>query len=292
MNPFRADDDDIPDAELVRAAQNGNRSALEVLIRRHQAWIYNTALRMVFTPEVAEDITQDVLIKMLTRLSSFAGRSAFRTWLYRILYNHVLDLKRTGSEKLCVSFANYDRMLDELPDGELLPTRFGATDAPLIAEEVRISCLMGMLICLNRDQRFAFVIGGIWQTNDRTGGEIMGISRESFRQKLSRARRCLRSFLDDRCSLVSDCNRCRCKRKAKALIDAGYLDPNELTFGGGSLRKVRDVVRERTAQIDDLVTSHCDALFADTPFMDPPDYSAVLRSLLRTDELRELYDLN
>ena len=73
---------DTKDSELVTSAQQGNRAALESLILRHQGWIYNIALRMVGSPHDAEDVTQEILIKMLTKLSSFQGKSDFRTWLY------------------------------------------------------------------------------------------------------------------------------------------------------------------------------------------------------------------
>jgi RNA polymerase sigma factor (sigma-70 family) len=87
---------DPEDGALVARANGGDRDALEGLIRRHHSWIYNIAVRMLYHPQDAEDATQEILIKALTRLSSFEGRSSFRTWLYRIVVNHVLNMKRDG----------------------------------------------------------------------------------------------------------------------------------------------------------------------------------------------------
>ena len=99
FNPFAEDDDPRPaDAELVERAKNGERAALEKLVLRHQAWIYNIAVRMVFRPQDAEEVTQEVLVKVITKLSMFKGESAFRTWLYRIAANHVLNMKRRWAE--------------------------------------------------------------------------------------------------------------------------------------------------------------------------------------------------
>ena len=64
------------DQELVRLIKGGSRAALEDLVGRHQSWIYNLALRMVHHPADAEDATQEILIKLLTKLSTFDGRSA------------------------------------------------------------------------------------------------------------------------------------------------------------------------------------------------------------------------
>src|ERR1700724_2147858 len=81
FNPFTEVAEGIPtDAELVEQAKNGDRAALEKLVLRHQAWIYNVAIRMVFHPQDAEEVTQEVLVKVITKLSTFKGESKFRTW--------------------------------------------------------------------------------------------------------------------------------------------------------------------------------------------------------------------
>src|SRR5947209_14841121 len=99
FNPFNevAESGSV-DAELVEQAKSGSRAALEKLILRHQAWIYNIAVRMVFEPHDAEEVTQEVLVKVVTQLSTFQGKSTFRTWLYRIAANHVLNMKHRGGE--------------------------------------------------------------------------------------------------------------------------------------------------------------------------------------------------
>src|SRR5262245_19372050 len=74
FNPFReVAESSLEDADLVEQARNGDRSALEKLVLRHQAWIYNIAVRMVFRPQDAEEVTQEVLVKAITRLSTFRG---------------------------------------------------------------------------------------------------------------------------------------------------------------------------------------------------------------------------
>src|ERR1700728_1234207 len=100
------------DAELLEHARGGSRDALEKLVLRHQAWIYNIAVRMVFRPQDAEEVTQEVLVKVITKLSLFKGESTFRTWLYRIAANHVLNMKRRSAETQDLSFARYGAALD------------------------------------------------------------------------------------------------------------------------------------------------------------------------------------
>ena len=93
FNPFdEVLEADPPDGDLVVQARNGDRVALEKLVLRHQAWIYNIAVRMVFRPHDAEEVTQEVLVKVITRLGTFIGQSSFHTWLYRIVANHFLNM--------------------------------------------------------------------------------------------------------------------------------------------------------------------------------------------------------
>src|SRR5258707_4512926 len=120
FNPFNeVAESGAVDAELVEQAKNGDRAALEKLILRHQAWVYNIAVRMVFRPHDAEEVTQEVLVKVITRLSTFKGESSFRTWLYRIAANHVLNMKRGGGETKVTTFADYGAAIDRTPDLDL-----------------------------------------------------------------------------------------------------------------------------------------------------------------------------
>src|SRR2546422_9646076 len=139
-------DDD--DRGLVERAAAGERQALEDLVRRHQAWIYNIAIRMLAHPQDAEDATQEVLIKALTRLSSFEGRSSFRTWLYRIVVNHVLNMKRGQVEvrHASVDFASYGAALDDTPELELADPKATSAETDLLVTEAMISCTSGMLL--------------------------------------------------------------------------------------------------------------------------------------------------
>src|SRR6202045_1254190 len=152
-NPL-ADDSptDHEDQNLVMRARSGDRPALEELIQRHQGWIYNIAVRMLYHPQDAEDATQEILVKVLTRLSSFEGRSSFRTWLYRVAFNHLLNVKRGRVEvqHAFIDFASYGAALDATPDLELADLKVTSAEADLLVTEEMLSCTSGMLLCLDR----------------------------------------------------------------------------------------------------------------------------------------------
>src|SRR6201984_639529 len=146
FNPFAEDDDRSPaDAELVERARNGERAALEKLVLRHQAWIYNIAVRMVFRPQDAEEVTQEVLVKVITKLSTFKGESTFRPWLYRIAANHVLNMKRRWAETRKTTFGEDGAALNRTPDLDLPDPKSVPVELPVLVEEAKNGCKMGML---------------------------------------------------------------------------------------------------------------------------------------------------
>src|SRR6202048_4026920 len=179
FNPFAEDDDRSPaDAELVERAKNGERAALEKLVLRHQAWIYNIAVRMVFRPQDAEEVTQEVLIKGITKLGTFKGESKFRTWLYRIAANHVLNMKRRRAETQAPTFADYGAAINSTPDLDLPDPRTVPVALPLLVEEAKNSCTIGMLLCLDRKQRLIFTLGEILGASDTVGGGGLEMSAD------------------------------------------------------------------------------------------------------------------
>src|ERR1700737_1280684 len=192
---------DHEDQALVMRTRSGDREALEHLIERHQGWIYNISVRMLYHPQDAEDATQEILVKVLTRLSSFEGRSSFRTWLYRVAFNHLLNVKRGREEPKVTTFSAYGDALDSTPDLELADPKDGSPEANLLVTEVMLACTSGMLLCLPREQRLTYVLGAILSVSDSVGADVLEITAESFRQRLTRARRDPRNFMHEKCGI-------------------------------------------------------------------------------------------
>src|SRR5262245_1882759 len=183
-NPITDVSGDADDLELVRLVQQGDRGALDALVERHRPWIYNVALRMVYLPQDADDATQEILIKAVTKLSSFEGRSSLRTWLYRIAINHLLNMRRTRAEEIGYTFERYGDGLDATPDLDLPDPSTVPADVQLLIDEARIGCSMGMLLCLDREQRLVYVLGEIFGVADAVGAELLEVSRAAYRQRL------------------------------------------------------------------------------------------------------------
>lgn len=293
FNPFsEITEDDSSDAVLVEQAKNGDRSSLEKLVLRHQAWIYNIAVRMVFQPQDAEEVTQEVFIKVITKLSTFKGESKFRTWLYRIAANHVLNMKRRSAETSVTTFADYGAAISSTPDADLPDPKSVPVALPILVEEAKNACTMGMLLCLDRKQRLIFTLGEILGASDTVGGEVLGMTADNFRQCLARARRDLHSFMNNQCGLVNTSNPCRCPKKTRGFIEHGHVDPHRLLFVPRHVERIRDVVDETVREIEDVVERQHAALYREHPFFLPADEIQWLRRMLQREDVRGALHLN
>ena len=84
---------------LVKRAQGGDRAAFDDLVRRYRARIYALSLHLTGSRSEADDITQDVFTRAYQQINTFAGRSEFFTWLYRIAVNRSLNARRDTARR-------------------------------------------------------------------------------------------------------------------------------------------------------------------------------------------------
>ena len=287
-NPFRSEDEGDPtDQDLVAAAVGGERGALETLVLRHQPWIYNLAFRMVMVPQDAEDVTQEVLVKVLTKLGSYdPEKGAFRTWLYRIVTNHVLNMKARGYEQAITGFDAYYSFVAQIPDTEPDDT----PEMALITEDLKIGCVMGTLLCLDRTQRMAFILAVAFGATDRVGSELLGISRDAFRKTLSRARGKLRQYMSGNCGLVSPDAPCRCRNKVKSFVDSGAYSVDRLNYLVPDRPAMEEIVGQVEERFEGEVRSRTTELFRSHPFYPGSDSVAWLREFLQDPGFGEIFN--
>jgi RNA polymerase sigma factor (sigma-70 family) len=235
--------------ELVARAVDGDKAALEEVIRLLQDPLYRLALRMLRRPSEAEDATQEILIRVLTRLATWRGEAKLLTWAYRVGVNYLLNLRRrSGSGAESISF---DEFRDDLADG-LADADFRGPEARLLAEEVRLSCTQSMLQCLQRHERIAFVLGEIFELTSTEAAWILETTPAAYRKRLERARKRIRGFMESTCGLVNPEAPCRCARRVPKAIAIGRIDPDRPVFTTHPVTTSgRDVV-EAAAQIESL----------------------------------------
>lgn len=214
---------------LVEHAKSGDSDALESLIRRIQDKIYGLAIRMLWHPEDAEDATQEILVKIVTHLGNFRHESAFTTWCYRIATNHLLTTRKRRAELLELTF---EKLEDEIDQGmEYSKTHcMPVAEQDLLMKEIMIGCVQGVMLCLDRPHRITFVLGEVYEVDSFKGAEILGITPEAFRKRLSRARALLKDFMVQNCGLFGKSSRCACDRQIPYVVKTGLVNPKRLLF--------------------------------------------------------------
>ena len=263
------------DRRLAAAAHQGDTEALDTLVRRHHSWVFHIAHRMLWNRADAEDATQEILAKAVTKLGSFEGRSEFRTWLYRIATNHLLDHCRSAK-----SFDDVARTLADIRDADVPDPNTTHLETALVIEEATIACTTGMLLCLEPRRRMAFLLGEVLNVTDDVGAEILGTSSANFRQILSRARRELYRFLHRQCGLANEQNPCRCANKTAGFIDRGFVSPQRLQFVSRQMAAESGSAATRLHRIRELDRRYA-AIFREQPLLSTLDQAAQLGELLR-----------
>jgi RNA polymerase sigma factor (sigma-70 family) len=280
----------MEDETLVANSQAGDKQSLEQLIKRYQAFVFNICVKAMGNSADAADMTQEILIRVITSLNSFRGESSFKTWLYRIAVNHLLNYKRAPLKRK-FTFAGFGQTLDEALDAELPASSNDLADTRVLVEETKQTCMSGMLLCLDKRHRLVFILSELFAIDDKTGGYIMAISPENFRMRLSRAKRDLYNFMNNKCGLINQNNPCRCAKKTNAFIDAGFVDPRNLRFTADHRQTIEQAAGQKNRDMENLLHNEYRQLYLQHTYLAGPDFVPELNKLLASEKVKSLFNL-
>ena len=235
---------------LIQKATAGDKSSLETVILNIQDLVFNLSLRMLGTFPDAEDASQDILLKLMTHLSSFKGESSFSTWVFRIAVNHLKDYKKHMFAQFPLSFEFYG---DDIRNAktEDIPDLTQNVEQAILAEELKLSCTNVMLQCLDTENRCIFILGTMFKVDSRIAGDILGITPEAYRQRLSRVRKKMADFLTEYCGEYGK-GKCHCADRVNYAIQSHRIHPTQLYFQTAVSSEVMLGVKEAMEEIDDL----------------------------------------
>ncbi len=237
---------------LVDKATAGDKKSLETLVAGVQDMVFNLSLRMLGTFADAEDATQDILLKMITHLSSFRGDSAFTTWVFRIAVNHLKNYKKHMFANFPLSFEYYG---NDIENGKIqeVPDLTQNVEKDILAEELKLSCTNVMLQCLDTESRCIFILGTMFQVDSRIAGDILEMTPETYRKRLSRIRKKMADFLGAYCGEYGS-GKCRCKERVNYAIQNHRVNPMQLDYTAATEIPVQTMLDVKSAMedIDDL----------------------------------------
>lgn len=238
--------------EMIALAVEGDGQALEKVLSEVQDLVFNLSIRMLGTVADAEDATQDILVRIMTNLSSFRKDSKFSTWVYRIAVNYLIDYKKSMFAQHPLDFDFY---ANDIKAGYLDQTEelLMGQSKEVFAEELKISCTNVMLQCFDPQTRCIFILGSMFKIDSKVAGEILGISSDNYRQKLSRARNKMADFLSAYCGLTNT-GSCNCKKRLGYAVKQRRLDPRKLEYKNLKLLDsgVLEDCKENMETIDEL----------------------------------------
>lgn len=174
-------------------------------------------LRRLVGEAEAEDVAQEALVKVSRSLDAFRGESRLSTWIYRIATNTAMDHLRRPSVKYTTLQGDGatddggDRDDDLIVDGAPLH------DTLLIRKDMN-ECIRGLVNDLPENYRTVLVLVDLEGFTNAEAGDVLGLSLDTVKIRLHRARMQLKKSMDHACHLYRDgCNELSCDRKAATL---------------------------------------------------------------------------
>jgi RNA polymerase sigma-70 factor (ECF subfamily) len=182
------------ETDLIEQLKRGDESSFKTIVEQWKDMVYNTVLGIVQNETEAEDLTQDVFIKVFENISSFKGESKFSTWLYRIATTTALDHLRSRKRKKRFGFVqsifSHDQeKKEQLPD-------FHHPGVKLDNKE-RATVLFKAISSLPENQKAAYTLHKLEGLSYREISEVLHTTVPAVESLMSRANANLRKKLED-----------------------------------------------------------------------------------------------
>jgi RNA polymerase sigma factor (sigma-70 family) len=259
---------------LCTQAQAGDRAALESLVEGLQTPLYRLALRFLSYPDAARDATQEILILVVTQLSTFRGESSVMTWAYSVATRQLLRQRKRDKRD---RFERLEATLGQ-PENQFDTAQAPSAEERLLEEEVFLGCTQAMLRALDPSLRIAFVLGAILELEAPEAARVLAISDVAFRKRLSRARSALDNFLVKNCGIANPSAPCRCKYQLNFAVAHGRLDPKRLRYAKPTSQTSLEALRA-FGEIKQVRRS-LELYRAQPQFLLPEDFAQHLRQML------------
>jgi RNA polymerase sigma-70 factor (ECF subfamily) len=171
------------DPELVSRCLAGEDSAWEALLRVHSHKIFNLCYRFTGRPAEAEDLTQEVFIKIFQTLRTFdAGQGSFPTWLYRVARNHLVDhYRRTKRDRATSSLDDEIGRLEEVPSPTVEPVT-------QVEARERRELLQQGLDKLSPDLREAVILRDLQDLDYQEIAQVLRVPEGTVKSRINRGR--------------------------------------------------------------------------------------------------------
>jgi RNA polymerase sigma-70 factor, ECF subfamily len=164
-----------PDIAVIRGAQRGDERAFTLIVRAYEAPVFNYVLRMVGNRTLAEDLTQDVFLRVFQGLRGYSLRARFTTWLFQVAKNRVVDELRSVERR-----PRSLMTIDEAP-------RLEVVDAPIELSEA-ISFLWRAVEALSPDLKEALLLRDVAGLSYNEIADTLDVTLATVKWRIFKAR--------------------------------------------------------------------------------------------------------
>lgn len=194
-------------------------SSYQEIYNQYFKKIYHLAFRMTGRKEDALDIAQETFLQAFQSKESFKGESHIYTWLYRITLNNCLRFLKNQKRS---SFENIESLIYKVSIP--LSEEISESEKSAYIFQVKDGCLSGLLRCLSKQQRVAFIFNILLDLPAEQVAGLIGKSENATKILIHRARRNIREFLCRNCSVYDAVNHCKCENLASFSLKQGWID--------------------------------------------------------------------
>lgn len=183
--------------EALRTLKSGNRQDVERALETLQEVVYGFGMKVCGSHEDAQDTTQETLIRLARQLKDFPDARALAVWLYKVAKTQCLMSRRKSKFAPTQMLSLDDLMPKDTVSSPVGPKSWQVTPEEIVLNQELRSRLEDAILALPKHYRLVLILRDMEQLDTREVAEVMGISEETTKMRLHRARVFVRNSLAD-----------------------------------------------------------------------------------------------
>ncbi|MCL4385374.1 MAG: RNA polymerase sigma factor [Actinobacteria bacterium] len=185
----------IDDEKLVARSKNGDKTAFEILVRRYSKYVYTTAFFMMRDCHEAEDISQEVFVKVYLAIGGFRGLSSFKTWLRKLTVNTCIDKIRLKS-KTADKKVSLDSMIED--GNDILLYEFNQNVEKYFQDKETVKEILKIIVNLDESYRIPLILRDLQDYSYIEISEILKKPVGTIKTNIHRARKIIKDLLSEK----------------------------------------------------------------------------------------------
>jgi RNA polymerase sigma-70 factor, ECF subfamily len=182
---------DADDRELIAEAKRGDKAAFEGLVKMYSKYVYTTAFFILRDPHEAEDVSQEVFVKVYLSIGGFRGLSSFKTWIRKLTVNTCIDKLRLRS-KLNDKKVSLDRITE---DYEVVFTKFSQSLEKSFLQQEAVREVLKIVVNMEESYRIPLILRDLQDYSYREIAELTGKPIGTVKTNIHRARKIIKEKL-------------------------------------------------------------------------------------------------